>query len=73
MLEAFLFSEELVAVWAVSSKQSLVIRSQAAAARGVGHWGTQSESEEHNLDVLYLPGRELEDKHNSNEAITETS
>ena len=43
MLEAFLFSEELVAVGAVSSKQSLVIRSQAAAARGVGHWGTQSE------------------------------
>ena len=40
MLEAFLFSEELVAVRAVSSKQSLVIRGQAAATRWVGHWGT---------------------------------
>ena len=53
MLEVSLFSEELVAVGAVSSKQSLVIRGQAAAARGVGHWGTQSESEEHYLK-LYI-------------------
>ena len=55
MLEVSLFSEELVAVGAVSSKQSLVIRSQAASTRGVGHWGTQSESEEHYLNVfVYL-------------------
>ena len=59
MLEAFLFSEELVAVGAVSSKQSLVIRSQAAAARGVGHWGTQSEKHYLKLCIYLVENRRI--------------